>query len=273
MSPIDIELLALWSALVGYTAVAVLAIFGAVFGRHPERTVLAVVWASVVLHTVSLAARWIRLEHLPVGNPFEMLSANIWGLMLAVAIGYWRLPKLRVFAAVLMPIVIMVMAWMLLLDRADSLLPPTYRTVWLYIHIAFIKIFLGCAFIALGIGGIVLLRAAGIGRLRLAGLPADADLDARAYRFMALALIFDTLGIVAGAIWAQDAWGRYWSWDPLEIWSLLTWLAIGFTLHVRASFHTRPVTNALLILGTFLVAFFTFFGIPFVSTSLHKGQI
>lgn len=273
MNLLSFELVSLWSALVGYTLVCILALIGVVFGKRPERTVLALVWLSVLAHTVSIGARWIRLEHLPVGNAFEMLSANVWGLMLAVAIGYWRLPRARAFAAVVMPIVIMVMAWMLLLDRQDSLLPPTYRTIWLYIHIAFIKLFLGSAFIALGMAGIVLLRAAGIGRARLVNMPDDGGLDARAYRFMALALIFDTMGVVAGAIWAQDAWGRYWSWDPLETWSLITWLCIGLTLHVRASFKTPPLTNALLIVGTFMVAFFTFFGIPFVSTAMHKGAI
>lgn len=273
MNLLSAELIALWVALVGYSLVCVLAMIGVVFGKRPERTTLGLIIGSVLLHTASIAVRWARLEHLPVGNAFEMLSANIWGLMMAVAVGYWRLPRLRAFAAVVMPVVIMIMAWMLLLDRQDSALPPTYRTIWLYIHIAFIKLFLGSAFIALGVAGIVLLRQVGIGRERFASLSDNHDLDGRAYRFMALALIFDTLGIVAGAIWAQDAWGRYWSWDPLEVWSLLTWLCIGATLHVRASFKTSPQLNALMILGTFVVAFFTFFGIPFVSTALHKGMV
>jgi len=273
MDLLNLELISLWTALIGYTVICVMAIIGVVFRKRPEKTLFAIIILSVLLHTLSIGARWVRLDHLPVGNAFEMLSANIWGLMAAVAIGYWRLPKLRAFAAVLMPVVIMIMAWMLLGDREDSALPPTYRTIWLFIHIAFIKLFLGCAFIALGVTGIVLIRTAGIGRDRFASLPNDIALDARAYRFMALALIFDTLGIVAGAIWAQDAWGRYWSWDPLEVWSLLTWLSIGLTLHVRASFRTSPMANGLLIVGTFVVAFFTFFGIPFVSTALHQGAI
>lgn len=273
MNLLEAELIALWSALVGYFVVCVMSVIGVIFRKRPERTLFGIIVASTLLHTLSIGARWARLDHLPVGNAFEMLSANIWGLMVAVTIAYWRLPKIRAFCAVLMPVVMMLMGWMLLGGRADSALPPTYRTVWLFVHIAFIKLFLGSAFIALGVGGIVLLRAANIGRTRFATLPDDQALDGRAYRFMALALIFDTLGIVAGAIWAQDAWGRYWSWDPLEIWSLLTWLSVGLTLHIRASFRTGPSTNGLLILGTFVIAFFTFFGIPFVSTALHKGMI
>jgi ABC-type transport system involved in cytochrome c biogenesis permease subunit len=273
MDLIKLESLALWIALIGYTLICILAVIGVVFRKRPERTLLALMAGSVALHTLALGARWVRIGHLPVINAYEMLSANLWGLMLAVAIAYALLPRVRAFAAVVMPVAIMIMAWMLLKPSDESSLPPTYDTIWLFIHIGFIKLFLDCAFIALGIGGIVLLRALNLGRERLAGLPGDKALDERAYRFMALALIFDTLGVVAGAIWAQDAWGRYWSWDPLEVWSLVTWLSIGLTLHLRATYKTAPTANALMIVATWVVAFFTFFGIPFVSTALHKGMI
>lgn len=273
MELLQLESITLWSALVGYSLITVISIIGVVFCKRPEKILQLLISGSVLLHTISIGARWERIGHLPMVNNYEMLSANIWGLMLAVAVGYWLLPKVRAFVAVLMPVVIMLMAWMLLKPSDASYNPTTYDTIWLYIHIGFIKLFLGCAFIALGMAGIVLLRSANIGRDRFAALPDNAGLDQRAYRFMALALIFDTLGVVAGAIWAQDAWGRYWSWDPLEVWSLVTWLSIGLTLHVRASFNTTARTNALLILGTFLVAFFTFFGIPFISVALHKGMV
>jgi len=273
MDYLKLEEPSLWAALVGYTLVCMLTMIGLIFRKRPEKTILTLASLSVLLHTLAIAVRWIREERLPVIGTFEMLSANVWGMMLALTLAYWLLPKVRVFAAILMPIVIMVMAWMLLKPMEASAAPSTYDTIWLYIHIGFIKLFLGCAFIALGMAGIVLLRAGNIGRDRFAALPSDRSLDERAYRFMALALIFDTLGVVAGAIWAQDAWGRYWSWDTLEVWSLVTWLAIGLTLHVRASFKTPPVINALLIVATWLIAFFTFFGIPFVSQALHKGMI
>lgn len=273
MDLLKLELLSLWTALVGYSLIAATAIIAVIFRRRPERALLAMMALSVALHTVAIVARWIRLDHVPVTNTFELLSGNVWGLMLGVAIGYWLLPRVRAFAAIVMPIIIMLMAWMLLKGKVDSSLPSTYNTVWLYVHIGFLKLFMGAAFVALGIAGIVLLRALNIGRETFARLPADEALDGTAYRCMALALIFDTLGVVAGAIWAEDAWGRYWSWDTLEVWSLVTWLSIGLMLHVRASFRTGPVVNALLIVVTWLIAFFTFFGIPFVSTALHKGMV
>lgn len=273
MDLLNTEFVVLWTALVLYALVAVFSIIGVVFRREFARLLPLLIGAGVLLHSLAIGLRWVRFERLPVSNSFEMLSANLWGLMLAVVVGYWLLPRARAFVAVIMPVIIMIMAWMLLKPSDGSLLPATYKTIWLYIHIAFIKLFIGSAFIALGVSGIVLLRKTSFGRDRFSTLPSDTALDGRAYRFMAVALIFDSLGIVAGSIWAQDAWGRYWAWDPLEIWSLVTWLAISLSLHVRTPFKTTPVTNAWLTVGVFVIAFFTFFGIPFVSTAMHKGQI
>jgi cytochrome c-type biogenesis protein CcsB len=273
MSFVEQETLALWLALVGYSVATAMALVGVVFRKRPERVMLALLGTSVALHTVSIGIRWLRIGHLPVGNSYEMLSANVWGLMVAVLAGYWMLPRMRAFAAMVLPVVILLTAWMLLIPSQESSLPPTYDTIWLYIHIAFIKLFVGCAFIALGMALIVLLRAAGANGPRLGALPDDRRLDEQAYRFMALGLIFDTMGVAAGAIWAQDAWGSYWSWDPLEVWSLVTWLCIGLTLHLRATFRTGPTANAAMVVLTFVIAFFTFFGIPFVTTALHKGAI
>ncbi len=90
---------------------------------------------------------------------------------------------------------------------------------------------------------------------------------------MGLGLIFDTLGIVAGGIWAQDAWGRYWGWDPLEIWSLMTWISIALAIHIHISIRPPLRVSAWLIVGVFVVAFLTFFGVPFVSQAVHQGAV
>ncbi|MEH6471728.1 MAG: cytochrome c biogenesis protein CcsA [Halopseudomonas sp.] len=273
MNLVQFEALSLWSALIGYVVITIWSLIRLIFNKQTGHGLFAIIILSTLLHTLSIGIRWYSIGHAPVVGAYEMLSTNIWGLMVAVIVGYWVLPKVRSFVAVVMPIIIMLMAWMLLKPNDPSTQPNTYDTIWLFIHIGFIKLFLGCAFIALGMAIIILLRKANIGVKRLSNLPNDKGLDNRAYRFMALALIFDTLGVVAGAIWAQDAWGRYWSWDPLEVWSLITWLCIGLTLHVRVQYKTSPQINAWLIVVTWGVAFFTFFGIPFVSMALHKGMI
>jgi len=81
------------------------------------------------------------------------------------------------------------------------------------------------------------------------------------------------LMLVAGAVWAQDAWGRYWAWDPLETWAFVTWLTLAGFLHARASLKLAPAAGAAMIMAVFVVAFLTFFGVPFVSMAPHKGAI
>jgi ABC-type transport system involved in cytochrome c biogenesis permease subunit len=167
----------------------------------------------------------------------------------------------------------MLMAWLVVSSPVEGRLPPTYHTLWLYVHVAFGKVFLGSALVAVGLSGVVLLRAAGLAPAGFGALPGAAQLEELAFRFMVLAFVFETLMLVAGAIWAQDAWGRYWAWDPLETWSFLTWLALAFFLHLRTSVKLAPQLGACAIIGLFVLAFLTFFGVPFVSTAPHKGAI
>ncbi len=267
------ELILLWVAVVAYVLSGTTAIIGVALGRRPERAVLGLLVLALLIHTLALGFRWDRLGHGPYVTMFEILSSNVWSLSLVFAIAYWRLPKIRAVAAVVMPILFLMMGWMMLMDPEPSALPATYHTVWLFIHIGFSKIFLGSVLVAVGLAIVILLREAGKGGDRLARLPDNARLDELAYRWMALGLVFNTLMLISGAIWAQDAWGRYWAWDPLETWAFITWLLLAIALHARFTLKVRPRTGAVFILVVFGVAFFTFFGIPFVSDMPHKGAV
>lgn len=264
---------ALWGALLAYVAAGVIAIVALLLGRRPDRTVLCLLLAGIALHTLSLALRWERVGHGPFITMFEILSSNLWSLMLVFVFAYWRLPPIRPIAAIVLPILFVMMGWLLTTNPAEGHFPPTYRTIWLYVHVGLGKVFLGAVLVAVGLSAVVLLRVLELGARRLARLPADDRLDDLSFRFVALGLIFETLMLVSGAIWAQDAWGRYWSWDPLETWALLTWLLLAFTIHLRVTVKASPRIGAALIVGVFALAFLTFFGIPFISTAPHKGAV
>lgn len=242
-------------------------------GRRPERTVLGLLLAGLVLHGVSIGLRWDRLGHGPYLGMFEILSSNIWSLLFVFSLAYWRFRAIRPTSAVVLPIVFIMMGWMMLSDPDAGHLPPTYDTVWLVIHILFGKVFMGAVLVAVGMSSVILLRGVDVGAERFARLPGDLRLDDLAYRFMALGFIFESLMLVAGAIWAQDAWGRYWAWDPLETWSFITWLVLAFALHLRATLKPRPRRGAVLVMAVFVLAFLTFFGVPFVSQVPHQGAI
>ena len=267
------ELLLLWIAVVMYTLAGSAAISATVMARRFERAVLALVVTGLVVHAVSLGLRWERVGHGPFITLFEILSSNVWSLLLVFSIAYWRVPAVRPSAAVVMPVLFLLMGWMLVSSPGEGHLPPTYRTVWLYIHVLFGKIFLGSVLVAVGLAGIILLRGAGIAVQQTARVPDNSKLENLAFRFMILGFVFETLMLIAGAIWAQDAWGRYWAWDPLETWAFLTWLTLAFFVHARVTFRLQPRRSAMFIITVFVLAFLTFFGVPFVSTAPHKGAV
>jgi ABC-type transport system involved in cytochrome c biogenesis permease subunit len=267
------ELQLLWAALGVYVLAGTLAVTAAVLGRRPERSVLALIVLGLALHGLSLGLRWVRVGHGPFLTMFEILASNVWSLLLVFAVAYWRIRVLRPSAAVVMPILFLMMGWLLMTHPGEGHLPPTYDTTWLYIHVGFGKIFLGAVLVAVGLAGVILLRWGGLAPRAFTALPGDVQLEELAYRFLALALVFETLMLVSGAIWAQDAWGRYWAWDPLETWAFVTWLTLVFAIHLRITLKPKPVLGASLVLAVFGLAFLTFFGVPFLSTAPHQGAV
>ncbi len=268
-----LELTVLWAAIAAYVVGGSIAIGGVALAKRPERAVLALIVAGWALHTAALAIRWERLGHGPFITMFEILSSNVWSLVLVFVIAYWRIPQIRASASVVMPILFIMMGWLMLTSPGEGHFPQTFRTPWLFIHVGLGKVFLGAVLVAVGISGVILLRRFEFGVRLFARLPDDARLDELAFRLMALGLVFDTLMLIAGAIWAQDAWGRYWAWDPLETWAFITWLSLAFYVHARVTFKTRPQTGAAMILVVFALAFLTFFGVPFISTAPHQGAV
>ena len=251
----------LWSALLAYVVAGSSAIVALALERRAERWILGLLALGLALHGAALAARWIAVGHGPFITLFEILSSNVWSLTLVFTLAYWRVPAVRPAAAFVMPVLFILMGWLLVAHPGEGHFPPTYRTLWLYVHVALGKVFLGAVLVAVGLSGLILARLAAQG------------LEELAFRFMAIGFVFETLMLVSGAVWAQDAWGRYWAWDPLETWAFLTWLSLAAFLHARVAFRVGPRASAVMIIGVFVLAFLTFFGVPFISTAPHKGAI
>jgi len=245
-----------------------------VLRQQPPKLYLPLMLMALSMHTAVIALRWVRLEHGPFISLYEILSSNIWSLSLVVLIAYHFISSIRpafIFSALILQLL---MVWLFLTLPHDTHLPPTYATVWLYFHVLSGKVFLGCLLVAVNLSAVILVRTTAIGVRYLVKLPASQQIDELAYRFIAIAFIFESLMLLFGAIWAQDAWGRYWAWDPLETWSFLTWLSIAFILHLRSyAIKSRQQIVAALVLAAFLLAFMTFFGVPFVSSAPHQGMI
>jgi ABC-type transport system involved in cytochrome c biogenesis permease subunit len=222
---------------------------------------------------IGIGLRWERIGHGPFLNMFEVLASGVLCLGMAWRLASWRLPLLRDSAPVVLSLLALMAAWLLVANPADTHLPPTYEMPVLWFHVAMGKVFLGCAVIGTGLAGVILARGTQRGTGWFHRMPADAVLDALAWRFMLGALVFESLMLIAGAVWAQDAWGRFWAWDPLETWAFITWLALSAAVHARFSWRLGPRAGALMVAAVFVLAFLTFFGVPFITLAPHKGAV
>jgi len=275
------ELPWLYAAMTAYALATFCAFYDVVpvragrVARHAmnERMVLGLLLVGVTLLVVTLGERWLRLGHGPFVNLFELLISQLFSLGVIYALVYWRVPLMRRSALVALPLLWVLGLWVLLIEPADSVLPPTYHNNWLWAHVGFGKVFLSFCLIGSGLAGVLLLRRWPLFRSWFHTMPSDKIIDGLAWRFMLIAFAFHTLMLIAGAVWAQDAWGRYWAWDALETSSFLNWLLLGAALHARVSYKVPLRLGAVLIIAVFVFAFFTYFGTPFYSEAAHKGVI
>ena len=270
------EALLLYAALGLYAAAVASAASLLIRARGPAIVPLRAGGAlagAIALHTLSISLRWNTLGHGPFTTMHESLSSNLWSLALILALAWCGLREVRAALWAAAPVLLVLGLWLLWSDARPGHLPATYATPLLYLHTLVGKLFLGLLLVAVALGAVPILRLTAWGAQRLAAWPMDQRFDELAYRFASFALVFDTLMLIVGAVWAQDAWGRYWAWDPLESWAFVTWLALAAALHARATLRPSPAMFGLWLAGVFVIAFLTFFGVPFISIAPHKGAV
>lgn len=229
--------------------------------RRAAAATLPLLALAVLLHALALGTRWAALGHGPFTTMHEILSSNLWSLALVASLAALAWREVRAALPAVLPVLAVLAAWLLLADASPGHLPPTYATPLLYLHTLVGKLYLGLLLVALALG----VRAA-------RGVDA-ARSDELAHRFAAFAFVAESLMLIVGAVWAQDAWGRFWAWDPLESWAFVSWLALAATLHARVTLRPAPRAHALWLAGCFALAFLTFFGVPFLSTAPHQGAL
>lgn len=265
------ELAWLWLGVASYAAASVGAVSTTVGWIRWKQSVPTLLVVGLCAITAAIIVRWMRTDQGPFLTMFEVLLSNLFSLGLVYALVYLWLPALRPSAAVAVPVLLLLGAWALNVSPAQVPLPATFQHTWLWLHVIFGKLFLGPCLIGASVSGLLLLRRTSVGAHWLRTAAPTSLLDAWVWRFMALAFVFQGLMLIAGAVWAHDAWGRYWAWDPLETWAFLTWLGLGAVLHARVTFRLPGPLAWSLVIGVFIFAFLTFFGVPFLSLAPHKG--
>jgi cytochrome c-type biogenesis protein CcsB len=232
-----------------------------------------------VANTAALGFRWSESGHVPLSNQYESMIFMAWAVILFyLCIEYKYRDRVRIVGSVVVFLGFLSIAVASLLPyryQAAEPLVPALQSYWLHIHVT--TTFIGYAgfTISFALSILYLLKARAEVRVGqggagvLARFPESYFLDDLSYRAIAMGFPFLTMGIITGAIWANYAWGTYWSWDPKETWSLITWLIYAAYLHARITAGWRGKRTAYLSIIGYASVIFTYFGVNFLLTGLH----
>jgi cytochrome c-type biogenesis protein CcsB len=257
-------------------------------------------------HLVSLVGRGLAAERIPLGNMYEYSLALSFLVVVAYLVVVEALAKVRTLGGFVLAFATVTMAIAaLFLHVGPAPLVPALNSYWRQIHVG--SMIVSSSLLALG-SVVTILYLVKDARERRTALPPiaggstdlrveegaphdlvpDADeaapalarsrgwlppaeaLDRLAYRLLAFAFPIWTFGIVTGAIWAQEAWGRYWGWDPKETWSFITWVVFAGYLHARATSGWRGRRAAVIALIGFVSLLITYYAVNLWIVGLHS---
>ncbi|MBW1988982.1 MAG: c-type cytochrome biogenesis protein CcsB [Deltaproteobacteria bacterium] len=229
--------------------------------------------AGTAAHTLAVAASLASTGYLPVAGLGQTVLFAAWGLALAFVAVNWRY-SLRVLGALAGPAVCLVMAAGLFLPSASpSVEPQLLRGAWLIIHVGSLFLGDGALFLAAAAGALYLLQERAIKQKShgfvFRRLPSLGTLDRLNYGCLTIGFFLLTLGLITGAVYAQAVWGRWWSWDPKEMWSAITWLVYAALLHERVMVGWRGRRAAILSMVGLLFLLFTFLGVNLLMEGHH----
>ena len=262
--------------------------------RWIGQTATAMAFIAAFAMSMMLIFRAIESGHAPFSNLYESMALFVWAMTIGYLLMEFRY-KIKVLGAFVMTIAFLAMV-------SASMLPYKYKSVeplnpalqnkwhwmvnlfgklgiekyaigWLDFHVFATFIGYAAFAIAFGISIMYLIKVryedkGNMGSL-MSALPESKLLDEISYRAIAWGFPFLAIGIVTGAIWANYAWGTYWSWDPKETWSLITWFIYAAYLHARVTRGWKGRKCAWLSVVGFLAVIFLYWGVSFILPGLH----
>jgi len=226
-----------------------------------------------IVHSLALLSRYIEAGYTPITNLHESLSFFAWSIVGVYLLLYLKY-RLDVLAAFVSPLAAALIILASLFPKEIIPVAPVLDSFWLPIHVIFA--FMGDAMFALcfAVSVMYLIQERQIKSKKIGPfyhrLPALQVLDELNYRCLTFGFPLLTLGIITGSIWAEGAWGSYWSWDPKETWSLITWFLYAALLHGRLTVGWRGRKAAIFSILGFAVLVFTFLGVNLLLSGLHS---
>ncbi len=269
---------------------------GAVFKKKSFLIVRLFTILVNLLITLQLLFRWSISGHFPISNLYESLYFLTWG----VTIGQLLIEKeyqSPIITSIAIPIELFTVAFacFVLPDdlKLSSNLVPALRSSWLVMHVSVVMLSYAALIIGSLLSASVLFidknkplqirsSSTGIGSFKISNnyplndlvdpveFSNSEELDTLSYRSILIGFVLLTLGLISGAVWANEAWGTWWSWDPKETWAFISWLFYAAYLHMRISKGWQGRRPALLATSGFLVVLVCYLGVNFLGIGLHS---
>ena len=249
------------------------------------KTGSALTWAALIMGMTGLMVRWYEtylvdpeFGHIPVSNLYEVfiLFSLITGLLYLFYEGRYKNRSLGGFVLLVISAAVGFLLWYSVSRDADKILPlvPALKSYWMKIHVPANFVGYGSFALAAMVSVAYLLKERGQrvnpNGMMATRLPSLDMLDDVTYKAIALGFAFFTVATILGAMWAAEAWGGYWSWDPKETWALIVWLNYAAWLHLRFSKGWRGTPMAWWAIVGLFVTLFAFLGVNMFLSGLHS---
>ena len=250
-------------------------------GRKAAGIATALTLLAFVLELGAVVARTLAVQRVPWGNMHEFTltcSTVLAGAFLVVAL---RDRSKQVLGVFVVPCVLLALGLSVTVLYADAAeLIPALKSGWLVVHVMAAMIATGAFALGALFSALFLVKDRSDRRLESGAitepgrvarlLPEAPSMDRIAYRINAFTFPLWTFAVIAGAIWAENAWGRYWGWDPKEVWAFITWVVYAAYLHARATAGWKARGSSWIAIAGFGCLMFNYFGINLLVSGLHS---
>jgi|OpeIllAssembly_1097287.scaffolds.fasta_scaffold146514_1 cytochrome c-type biogenesis protein CcsB len=270
-----VESILAWGIIYLYTICSILLLTAFIFQKDRLfRWVRLLLVPAFAAHAAEFIARWVRTGYFPANGEFEnALSGGLFAILLTLGVLYRR-RELAGIAVVTVPVTLLFLGYGIMKNPAALPHAASLKSSWLVIHVLFAQLAFGAYLVASGMGAVYLLKdnkvRQGAASAFFDKLPRLPVLEELMFKFVIYGFIADAIMIAAGSIWAKDLWGSYWAWDPVEVWSLASWLVYGISIHLKVQLGWKGRQLAWIYLFAIIGIIIAYWGVDFfVKNSQH----